>query len=117
MDRYRFVSAWGLLSLLAVAGSARPALAQPQEGLALVEVYQNGKPKGVSGLDFIHSAFVSPDGKQVYSTGNFGLAIFAREIGTGTLTFVEAVPADTGGVPTIDGAQRLAFSPDGQYVY
>ena len=48
---------------------------------------------GVDGLSGAQSVAVSPDGGHVYVAGSYGttrLAVFARDVATGALTFVEA---------------------------
>ncbi|HEX6131083.1 MAG TPA: beta-propeller fold lactonase family protein, partial [Actinomycetota bacterium] len=77
---------------------------------------------GVDGVDGIENPIgvaVSPDGAHVYATGSFdnGLAAFARDAGTGLLTFVEAKHNDVGGVIGLDNPGDVTLSPDGEHVY
>ncbi|MCA9060677.1 MAG: beta-propeller fold lactonase family protein, partial [Planctomycetaceae bacterium] len=84
---------------------------------------------GVTGLDRILSVKVSPDGKFVYTaaggnrnfTGADAIAVFARDSGTGALSFVSSyADGDTQGGNTIAGLDDLSdlvISPDGKYVY
>ena len=74
---------------------------------------------GVDGLDGAYYVTVSPDGANVYVTGNDddAVAVFTRNATTGALTFVEAEFDETAGVDGLDGANSVAVSPDGKYVY
>jgi 6-phosphogluconolactonase (cycloisomerase 2 family) len=61
---------------------------------------------GVDGLDSLWRVAVSPDGAHVYTASNDddAVAVFARDTGTGALTFVESVFTQS--------ATSLAFSSD-----
>jgi 6-phosphogluconolactonase (cycloisomerase 2 family) len=74
---------------------------------------------GVDGLDGVLSVAVSPDGDHVYTAAadDDAVAAFARDAGTGVLTFVEAERDGVGGVDGLDGAQAVVLSPDGAHVY
>lgn len=77
---------------------------------------------GVGGVDGIGAAFsvaVSPDGAHVYvaAYGDSSLAVFARDLATGRLAFVEALWDGAGGVDGLAGAYAVAVSPDGAHVY
>jgi 6-phosphogluconolactonase (cycloisomerase 2 family) len=82
---------------------------------------------GVAGLDSPRAVAVSPDGAHVYvvSAGDLlspsmrddAIAAFARDPGSGALTFVEAEIDSQGGVDSLDGARGVALSPDGDHVY
>jgi 6-phosphogluconolactonase (cycloisomerase 2 family) len=67
---------------------------------------------GVDGLDATQSLTVSPDGKHLYagSSAAEGITVFARDAGTGLLTFVERESAQRD-IPSI------VVSPDGSHVY
>ncbi len=72
-----------------------------------------GGPAGPRAVD------VSPDGRHVYAAGaaDGGVAVFARDAGTGTLTFVEAERDGIGGVEGLGGAWSVTTSPDGRHLY
>jgi len=74
---------------------------------------------GVSGLNDPYSLAVSPDGAHVYATGNLSdsVAVFSRNVTTGTLTFVEAQFDGVGGVNGLWRAAGVDVSPDGAHVY
>jgi DNA-binding beta-propeller fold protein YncE len=86
--------------------------------LNFVEEQVNGVG-GVDGLDGTAGATVSPDGLHVYVAGGYddAVAVFARDAGSGALTFVEAEFDGVGGVDGLDSAEGLAVSPDGLHVY
>ena len=63
---------------------------------------------------------VSPDGKNVYATGSYesAIAVFNRDLTTGTLTFDEVHKDGINGVDGLDGAGGgVTVSPDGKNVY
>lgn len=74
---------------------------------------------GVDGLDHASSVAVSPDGASVYVTGahDDAVAAFARDAGTGALTFVGLARDGVGGVSGIARPTAVAVSPDGASVY
>jgi 6-phosphogluconolactonase (cycloisomerase 2 family) len=77
---------------------------------------------GVGGVDGLAGAIdmaVSPDGGHLYVAGWFddGLAVFARDNGTGALAFVQVQLDDTAGVDGLLGARSVVVSPDGAHVY
>jgi 6-phosphogluconolactonase (cycloisomerase 2 family) len=82
-------------------------------GLTGVESYGNGV-NGVSSLGRVHRSYVSPDGRNVYTIGEFdyrstgGICSFARDSSSGLLSYKGTVPF-TG--------YDLAVSPDGKNVY
>lgn len=84
--------------------------------LTLLEIHRDGAD-GVSGLSSTQFVVVSGDGKNVYATGAQTLAVFSREPSTGRLTFLEVQTDGVGGVDGISGANGLALSPDGDFVY
>jgi len=86
--------------------------------LTYVEALTNGV-NSVDGLGGVQNIIVSPDGAHVYVTGNTdnAVAAFSRNISTGALTFVEVEKDGVSGVDGIGGAQDVAISPDGVYVY
>ena len=84
--------------------------------LVFLEVKRDGVG-GVDGLDGASDLKLSPDGAHLYVAGfNDGaVAVFARNSGDGSLTFVERKgAASTAG---LDGASGIALSPVGDSVY
>jgi 6-phosphogluconolactonase (cycloisomerase 2 family) len=95
----------------------------PSSGqIALLETHIDGVA-GVSGLAGARGVVISPDGVSAYvsSCGDHitgaGIATFARDAGTGLLTFVESALNDQSGVFGLGGATAIAISPDGTSVY
>lgn len=86
--------------------------------LTFLEEQKNGVG-GVDGLAGALSLAVSPDGGHVYVAGRSvdTVAAFARDVGTGLLTFLEVERDEVGGVDGLDGASSLAVSPDGAHIY
>src|SRR5262249_58161052 len=82
--------------------------------LTFVEAEVEGR-EGVEGIQSPHGAIVSPDGAHVYVAGFEGdaIAVFARDPGTGALSFVEV---EREGV-ALDAVIWLALSPDGAHLY
>lgn len=72
---------------------------------------------GVDGLDGACSVAVSSDGHHVYVTGvdDDAVAIFSRDVSTGALSYVGRI--GWGSVGGLNGANSVALSPDGSYVY
>jgi hypothetical protein len=68
---------------------------------------------------FAQTVPLSPDGAHVYAAGwnDDAVAVFARDAGTGALTFIEAQRDGVGGVDGLDGAFSVTLSPDGAHVY
>lgn len=90
--------------------------------LTPVEAYRDLSTGGsITGLAGVSTAIVSPDGKNVYATGNVSdaVVVFTRDLTTGVLTYVEthkdvaAGGADEG----LDGVVSLAVSSDNKSVY
>jgi 6-phosphogluconolactonase (cycloisomerase 2 family) len=78
--------------------------------------------QGVGGLVSLNGAFgvtVTPDGAHVYvtSTASDMLTLFARDPGTGQLTFVQLYDDDAPGIDGLNGAAGVLVSPDGLHVY
>jgi 6-phosphogluconolactonase (cycloisomerase 2 family) len=74
---------------------------------------------GVDGLAGSESVAISPDGRNVYVTGDVehALAVFRRDETTGALSFVETQRDGVGGVDGLAGAEFVTVSPDGRHVY
>jgi 6-phosphogluconolactonase (cycloisomerase 2 family) len=74
---------------------------------------------GVDGLANIFGITVSPDGKNVYATGedDNAVATFKRNKQNGKLTFVEELIDGQNGVDGIGSADGVAVSRDGDNVY
>lgn len=89
----------------------------PASGLlTFVEEHVDGVA-GVDGLAGPHEIAVSPDSAFVYVAGldDDSIAVFARDLVTGALTFLEA--EDAGGDPAVAGVRTLAMAPDGLHLY
>src|SRR3989441_1989079 len=86
--------------------------------LTFVEAQREGA-NGVTGLAGARAVTLSPDGANLYVAGatDDALAVFSRDAATGRLTFVEAQHDGAGGVNGLNGANAVATSPDGTYVY
>lgn len=74
---------------------------------------------GTDGLDGATAVAVSPDDRHVYVAGYLddAVAIFARDLATGSLTYAGRVRDGVNGVNGLDGAHGIAISPDGKHVY
>ncbi len=86
--------------------------------LTFVEVLRDGVA-GVDGIDHASGVAVSPDGGNVYATGEHddAVAVFTRNAATGALTFVEVHRDGVGGVAGIDRPSAVTLSGDGANVY
>lgn len=108
-------------ALLAAAPLALLANAQG-EGvetlLAFLEAHYDNAD-GVDGLDNAYDQKISPDGAHLYvaSMNDDTVAIFDRDLETGSLTFAGRVKDGENGIDGLDGARALAVSPDGAFVY
>ncbi len=73
---------------------------------------------GISGLDGVRSAIVSPDGKNVYAAGSIADAVvsFTRNA-VGQLIFLDKEQNGAGGATQINNPVALAITPDGKNVY
>ncbi len=102
-------------------GSSLTAFARDPStgGLDLLEVYGDPETSGGTGLLGASDVVVSPDGRHVYVAGrkDRAIAIGAREMPTGTLTYVGTVTVTVGGFNVLDGVRALAMSPDGRQLY
>jgi poly(3-hydroxybutyrate) depolymerase/6-phosphogluconolactonase (cycloisomerase 2 family) len=74
---------------------------------------------GVQGLRGADSIALSADGTSVYVAGYYGhsVAVFARDAGTGLLSFVQAVESGVEGVQGLKGARGMVVSPDGTHLW
>jgi poly(3-hydroxybutyrate) depolymerase/6-phosphogluconolactonase (cycloisomerase 2 family) len=74
---------------------------------------------GVQGLRGADSIALSADGASVYVAGYYGhsVAVFARDAGTGSLRFVQAVQSGVEGVQGLKGARGLVVSADGAHLW
>ena len=74
---------------------------------------------GVDGLSGATSVVVSPDGRHVYTTGeyDFALTVFRRDVANGRLTFVQMLRDGVNGVYGLYHAKSVTVSPDGYRVY
>ncbi len=85
--------------------------------LTYLQVVRDGV-NGVDGLDGASGILVSPDGLQVYVTGDRddAVTILRRDPTTGLLTYVRKI-SQAEGVPGLDGAASLATNPEGTDVF
>ncbi len=92
--------------------------ALPAGTLTAVQVLEDGEA-GVDGINDPIALTVSPDGLNVYvaGRGDDAIAVFARDPGTGFLTFVEMHEHGVAGVDGLSGATAVTLSPDGANVY
>lgn len=74
---------------------------------------------GVDGLNGVRSLVITTDGRHLYAAGFFddAVAVFERDLISGTLTFVERQQNGLGGIEGLDGAWSVAASPDGKHIY
>jgi uncharacterized repeat protein (TIGR01451 family) len=74
---------------------------------------------GVDGINLARGLALSPDGAHLYVVGEAdnAVAVFARNAGTGALTFVQFHRDGVAGVSGLSGARAVAVSPDGAQVY
>ena len=74
---------------------------------------------GVEGLQGIKDISISPDGKNVYTTGmeDDAISVFDRNLYTGKLNFSQVLVDNTLGIDGLDGITDVELSPDGKYVY
>ncbi len=86
--------------------------------LTLVAVYRDGV-NGVDGLLGASSLLLSPDGKHLYVSGQkeHSIAVFSVNQTTGTLTYLNKLTNNTGGITSLQGVRSLAINPDGKYLY
>jgi predicted outer membrane repeat protein len=80
--------------------------------------YADGQP-GVDGLLNAFGTELDPSGKYllVAGTGDDALSVFERDVESGWLSQVQVIQPDGSGLPMLDGAVGVTFSPDGLNVY
>ena len=93
-------------------------------GAVSVAGVQHDGVAGVDGLQGARAVAVSPDGAHVYVASadeplhqQSALVAFARDAGSGVLSFIEVERAGAGGVPSLEAVNSLAVAPDGAHVY
>jgi len=86
--------------------------------LTRLAAWRNGVD-GVQGLSGADGIALSTDGASVYVGGyyDYSVAVFARDAGTGSLSFVQAVRSGVEGVQNLKGATGLVVSPDGAHLW
>src|SRR5262245_2596755 len=86
--------------------------------LQLIEQHKNGV-NGVQGLNLPEGLVVSPDGTNVYvaAFGSQSVLSFARDLASGTLTFLGRLSNGIGGTANVSFPSGMVISPDGQNVY
>ncbi len=74
---------------------------------------------GADGLNLARGLALSPDDAHLYVVGEAdnAVAVFARDAGSGALTFVQFLSDGVGGVSGLAGPRGVAVSPDGAQVY
>ena len=86
--------------------------------LTLVQVLEDDSLEGIDGLGYVSTVVSSPDGRHVYTaSADDGIAVFRRNLVTGELAFVCVLKDGVDGLETIGGANSIAVSHDGAYVY
>ncbi len=87
--------------------------------LAFAETLRDQKDDPQFGIVGTSGLAVSPDGKQVYVTGqgDDALAVFARNVSTGHLKLVNIYAQGVDEVEGLYGAMAVKVSPDGKRVY
>ncbi len=90
----------------------------PTGELNFVEFLRDGVG-GVDGLNGARSVTVSGDGAHVYAAGSNdnAVAVFARDVITGKLNFVEVLKDGVDGVDGLGSACSVIVSSDGAHVY
>lgn len=85
--------------------------------LTFIAVQKNGED-GIDGLIRPQAVTVSPDNDHVYIVSSRGnILVFHRDINEGFLSFVEVHKQGESGIDGLNGANSVAVSYDGNYVY
>jgi len=86
--------------------------------LTLTEIQQNGG-NGIDGLSGATAIAISSDGLHLYVTGNRdnAIAVFQREVNTGTLTFLQKQQDGLNNVDGLQGATDITLSQDNRFLY
>ena len=86
--------------------------------LTLVQWNEDGHD-GIDGLAGAIHVAVSPDGAHVYAAGaqDRAVAVFARDVATGELTYLQSLKDEVDGVDGLAGVSALALDPSGRHVY
>lgn len=109
----------------AVEGAVAVFRRNASGSLTFVDAVRDGV-NGVDGIGGAQAVAISPDGAHLYvaSSGTVdnpgsddAVAMFARDAGTGALTFLGAVRDGVNGFDSLNGAEAFAISADGAYVY
>lgn len=107
---------------IALLGVLAATAASASGSLVWTGAARNGAD-GIVGLGRPNDVAIAPDGRFLYATGTADDSIlrFARDAGTGALTYEDRVVGDTatpmGDVPGLDLPKALAVSPDGAHLY
>lgn len=114
------VSADGKFLYLGLAGGSITVFSRDSSdgSLFLVEFINDPGGGGSIGLFGLGDIVISPDGKHLYtcSGSDDAITVFIRNTITGQLTYYGMLK-DGVSANFLDGAQSLAISPDGTYVY
>lgn len=113
MSRQKLVVSFGALAISFFASVVVQA-----QVLSFVNIYSNGFD-GITGIGGPRIVRVSPDGDNVYATGETSnsIAVFARDEVTGELTQIQTLVDGVGGNDGLMGAQNIEISADGKFVY
>lgn len=107
-----------LLMAVALLSLASMAPGRAAERFVEIDAEIQGN-RGVSGLEEATAVAVAPDGRHVYVVSHYppgAIAVFARDVASGTLDFVES-QEDTDGGPALRFSLSVDVSPDGKHVY
>jgi 6-phosphogluconolactonase (cycloisomerase 2 family) len=90
----------------------------PDTGALTADGFVTDGVDGVDGIAGVRDLVVSPDDRHLYAVGDENaVAVFARDVSTGELSFVERERDGVAGVDGLAGAIGVAISPDGRHVY
>jgi uncharacterized repeat protein (TIGR01451 family) len=86
--------------------------------LTPISIYSNGE-NGIVGLDGMYGLAIAPNGGYVYVAAQYdsALGVFARDVDTGELRFIEVQKDGVAGVNGLGVAWAVAVSPDSAFVY